>query len=255
MKQAAKRKSISRLPALLVLSLLLAGCQAEVHGNLTENDVREIVTVLRNVGIDANRSGSAEGAYSVTVERSYLAKATSELARRGLPREKFGTLGEIFASDKLVSTPFEERVRFMHALNEELAGSITRIAGVVSARVHVMVPESSPIARQVSKPRASVFIYKAPEADLNSLVPTVKGLLVNSLDGLEYENVEVALFDAANAGTPELTVLPTASGMLTMLAMLAGILFALYFAVSKLRQILGVGRPTPAAHIGFQPSE
>ena len=87
----------------------------------------------------------------------------------------------------------------MHALNQELSDSITRIDGVVSARVHLMVPESSPFDKKRTPPRASVFIYQEKGVNLRSQMPVIKNLIVNSLENLEYSNVEVALFDDNSA--------------------------------------------------------
>lgn len=187
-----------KLALVIAAAVVLAGCQSELYSNLSERQANQMVRVLSDAGITANRSGS-EGRFSVHVDRSEFSRAISELSAKGLPRKDFGSLGQLFSSDKLVSTPFEERARFMHALNEELSDSISRISGVVSARVHLMVPESSPFEKVRIKPRASVFIYKPDDVDLSGLIPTVKNLVVNSVDNLEYENVEVALFSSSSA--------------------------------------------------------
>ncbi|MEL7428648.1 MAG: hypothetical protein AAFN43_01490, partial [Pseudomonadota bacterium] len=80
-------------------------------------------------------------------------------------------------------------------LNQELSDSISRIDGVVSARVHLMVPETSPFEKNRTPPRASVFIYQEKGVQLREQLPVIKNLIVNSLENLEYANVEVALFD------------------------------------------------------------
>jgi type III secretion protein J len=214
----------TRIVPALALALFLAGCQSELYSNLPERDVKEMVMVLKRVGIEATTTPGKEGNYSIEVERSQLSAAIAELSRNGLPRKQYGSLGDIFAGDKLVSTPFEERARFMYALNEELADSITRISGITSARVHLMLPENSPFDKGKAKPRAAVFIYKSPEADLTGIIPTVKNLIVNSMDGLEYENVEVAMFDAALADpvtTPFAATARSLTGTVVMLVLLA----------------------------------
>ncbi|MCB1427798.1 MAG: type III secretion inner membrane ring lipoprotein SctJ [Nitratireductor sp.] len=217
-------------------TLLLGGCQAELYSNLQERDVKEMLTVLESAGIDANVSGSEEGKFAIQVDRDKLSKAITELSRNGLPRQKYGSIGEVFAGDKLVSTPFEERARFMYALNQEMADSLTRISGIVSARVHLMMPESTPFDKAKTEPRAAVFIYKKPGSDLSSLVPVVKNLIVNSLDGLKYENVEVAMFDAAFAENEQRTVWPSLGNLTTSLFMLVVLFGALVFGVRLLRK-------------------
>lgn len=179
--------------------LLAAGCQSELYSDLGEREANEMIAVLTASGIEASRTADGKGKFGITVSRSEFSQAIGTLSEKGLPRENFGSLGNVFSSEKLVSTPFEERARFMHALNQELSDSITRIDGVVSARVHLMVPESSPFDKKRTPPRASVFIYQEKGVNLRSQMPVIKNLIVNSLENLEYSNVEVALFDDNSA--------------------------------------------------------
>jgi len=202
-KERGKLKAFRKAGIGLALAgtLFLAGCQSELYTNLQEREVNEMISVLAVNGIDASRTTDGKGSFGLTVDRGDFSDAIAKLSEKGLPRENFGSLGKVFNSDKLVSTPFEERARFMHALNEELSNSISRINGVVSARVHLMVPEASPFEKNKTPPRASVFIYQEKGQDLRAQIPTIKNLIVNSLDNLEYSFVEVALFDDNTATT------------------------------------------------------
>lgn len=183
----------------LALMLVLSACTSEVYSNLNERDANEMVQVLSRDGIDAERSVSADGKYSISVSRGDFSRALSQLSANGLPRKDFGSLGQVFNSEKLVSTPFEERARFMHAMNEELSKSLTEIDGVLSARVLINLPEANnAMDRDSQSPRASVFIYQAEGADLRQSVPTIKNLVVNSVHNLDYSAVTVALFNASS---------------------------------------------------------
>ena len=225
-----------RFGLLVSAAVLLAGCQSELYSNLSERQANQMVRVLSEAGITANRSGS-EGRFSVHVDRREFSQAISELSAKGLRRKDFGSLGQLFTSDKLVSTPFEERARFMHALNEELSDSISRISGVVSARVHLMVPESSPFEKVRVEPRASVFIYKPDDVDLSRLIPTIKNLVVNSVDNLAYENVEVALFSSSAAPTSSRSSFLNSGFLFDLAAFgLLGLLVLFGFRTLKSRQ-------------------
>jgi type III secretion protein J len=236
------RRKTARIAPAIALALFLAGCQAELYSNLPERDVKDMVMVLKKVGIEATTTAGKEGKFSIQVDRSQLSAAITELSRNGLPRKEYGSLGDIFAGDKLVSTPFEERARFMYALNEELADSLTRISGITSARVHLMLPETSPFDKGKAKPRAAVFIYKAPGADLSALVPVVKNLIVNSMDGLEYENVEVAMFDGAFSDPQSASISASTQGLVGTVVML-GVLAAAVIAALRLLSRLRRGTP------------
>ncbi|PHP66481.1 EscJ/YscJ/HrcJ family type III secretion inner membrane ring protein [Zhengella mangrovi] len=245
------RRSRRGVPALataavLAGALLLAGCKSEVYSGLSERDAQEIIVALSNAGIAADRVAGDAGKYSIEVDRSQLSAAITELTNQGLPRQKYGSLGDVFSSDKLVSTPFEERARFMYALNEELAASINQIAGVVSARVHLMVPETTPFEK--TAPRASVFIYKAPGSDLSAIVPTIKNLVVNSMDGLKYEDVEVAIFDAAQVtGKPAITMASRLGGIATTVLMILGLAGLALFALTRVKAMGRAPRIAPGS--------
>lgn len=212
----------------LAAGLFLAGCQSELYSNLEEREVNEMISVLAMNGIEASRTSDGKGGFGLSVDRGEFSVAIARLSEKGLPRENFGSLGKVFNSEKLVSTPFEERARFMHALNEELSNSITRINGVVSARVHIMVPEASPFEKTRTPPRASVFIYQEKGLDLHNQIPTIKNLIVNSLDSLEYSNVEVALFEGASSSVSNRSLISAGSNSLwnvIWLAVLAGLVW------------------------------
>ncbi len=182
------------LAAILIISLL-AGCKSELYSNLSEQQVNEMIMVLEAEGIKADRSRNDDKSFSLNVERSDFARAIALLSSRGLPGRSYQSLGEVFKSDKIISTPFEERARFMYALSQELAQSITQINGVVSARVHITIPENQPFSETKDDARASIFIYHSPNADIKKNVPIVKNLVTRSVEGLVYENVTVALFE------------------------------------------------------------
>lgn len=190
-----------RIAVLLLLAGSLAACKSELYSSLSEREANEIVATLAGASISAAREGNKDGAYSVQVEGSEIAEATRLLTARGLPRAKFETLGKVFQSGSMVATPFEERARFMYALDQELSNSISSIAGVSSARVHVMLPETSPLDAKKERPRASVFIYVNPGADIRGQMGTIKTLVMNSVNNLAYEDVAVALFPATTSGS------------------------------------------------------
>ena len=187
----------------LMMMLALSACTTEVYSNLTEHDANQMVQVLAGKGIDADRSAGTDGSFAISVSRGDFSRAITELNAQGLPRKSFGSLGEVFNSDKLVSTPFEERARFMHAMNEELSKSLTDINGVTSARVLINLPEANDFNAKAQSPRASVFIYQSEGTDLSQSVPTIKNLVVNSVHNLDYSAVTVALFDAATTSSTQ----------------------------------------------------
>lgn len=178
--------------------LLLAACsQQELYGDLNERQANEMVAVLRNAGLVADKSPSRDGkAYVVSTSAHDFSRAVEVLHAGGFPRDSFDNLGQVFKKEGFVSSPLEERARFIHALSQELSSTLSNIDGVVQARVHVSVPDKNPLADKPVPATASVFIKHRPGVDLTQQVGKIKALVVNAMEGLPYDNVTVALFPA-----------------------------------------------------------
>jgi len=182
--------------ALAAATLMLAACsEQELYGQLSERQANEMVAVLRGAGIAAEKS-SHEGKFSVTTSRGDFAQAVRTLNAQGYPRDTFDSMGKVFKREGFVSSPLEERARLMHATSQEIANTIADIDGVVTARVHLVMPERNPLADKPQPAAASVFIKHRPDKNLTAQVAQIKALVVNSIEGLSYDNVTVALFPA-----------------------------------------------------------
>ena len=183
-------------------AVLLAACQTELYDGQTGRSVNEMIAVLAASGIEARRVPGEDGLYAITVPRDSFARSITILSERGLPRVAQDGMQAFDCTGGIVTTPFQERACFMRAISQELALSLTDVAGVVNARVHVNVPEDQPLSDKKIASTASVFIYKDPSIDLSAQVPTIKTLVTNAVDGLDYEDVAVAVFDARSPAAP-----------------------------------------------------
>ena len=172
--------------------VVLAACRTNLYENLTEQDANEMIAALFENGIDASKQRGGNGKFwMVSVPESEFAGAIEVLRDRGLPQEKRDDLGNLFKKDGFVSTPTEERVRFLYGLSQELSSTISAIDGVMVARVQIVLPNNDPLAQQVKPSSASVFIKYNADSSVGKIVPQIKTLVVNSVEGLAYERVSV----------------------------------------------------------------
>jgi type III secretion protein J len=192
---------IARIRWLAVLLLLfaLAGCKVPLYSNLNEQEANEIVAALSGEGIDAAKSKLEGTSWQVEVEQGRLGQALDVLRTQGLPAERYTTMGEVFQKQGLVSTPSEERMRYIYAVSQELSQTLRNVDGVVAARVHVVIPANDPLSEKIRPSSAAVFIKHRPDVDLRLLAPAVKDMVAHSIEGLTHEQVSLSLFEARRA--------------------------------------------------------
>ena len=176
--------------------LLLAGCdkEATLHSGLEERQANLVMAALLDAGISCHKEPGEEGTWNVLCTETKFAEAVNLLERQGLPQRSRQGVGEVFKKTGMISSPSEERIRFMDALAQDLARTISMIDGVVDARVHVVLPENDPFARNALPSSAAVAIRSRWDADISDLVPSVKGLVKNAIEGLAYDKIQVTIF-------------------------------------------------------------
>ena len=182
--------------AVALAAMLLAGCdkEATLHSGLGERQANLVMAALLDAGITCRKTPGEEGTWNVLCSEAKFAQAVNLLERQGLPREPRQGIGEVFKKPGMRSSPSEERIRFMDALAQDIARTISMIEGVVDARVHVVLPENDPFARNTLPSSAAVAIRSRWNADITDLVPSVKALVKNAIEGLQYEKIQVTIF-------------------------------------------------------------
>jgi len=192
------RRGIRVVASCLLLAALVGCSQQELYGNLNEPQANRMVADLRKAGLEAEKSSSPRDGklFTVSTSKDDFSRAVDVLEAGGLPRPAFKDRGQVFVKDSLFSTPLEERARYMFALSQELSNMLSNFNGVVSATVLISIPEKNPLADKQALATASVLIKHRYGMDLTQEVGKIKGLVVNAVEGLPYDNVTVAISSA-----------------------------------------------------------
>lgn len=191
----SKLKYLFQVSVIAAACVLLAGCgKVALYSNLKEKEVNEMMAILLSRGIDCDKMPGTDTFWTLNVEQDRLADSVDILSTFGYPKDEFSNIGIVFKKTGLVSSPTEERIRFMFALSQTIAETITEIDGVLSARVHVVLPDNDPLKELIEPASAAVFVKYRRGSGVDGLGPQIKRLVTNSIEGLAYDKVSLAFF-------------------------------------------------------------
>ncbi|WP_081768927.1 type III secretion system inner membrane ring lipoprotein SctJ [Herbaspirillum sp. RV1423] len=178
-------KNLFKWACIFGLLALLSACGKMVilQAGLTDGDANEIVLILNRKGMEVEKQKNKEGV-SLLVKEQDLSRATEAMNVAGLPRRALSNLGEVFKKQGMISTPMEERIRYIHGLSEELENTLQQFDNVVSARVHVVLPERIAPGEPIQPSSAAVFVKYRPPLDEDAIMPRVRRLVASSIPGL-----------------------------------------------------------------------
>lgn len=185
------------LAPLLLATLAACSGRVDLVAAVAEAEANEALAALLEAGVRAEKLAGKEGMVGIQVDARQVAQAVEVLKAHGLPRERYAGMGDVFKKEGLISSPLEERARYVFALSQELSSTLTRIDGVVTARVHVVLPERSPAGEETTTSSAAVFIKHRPEANLDTVQPQIRRLVTHAIPGLSGERVTLVLVPAA----------------------------------------------------------
>ena len=160
-----------------------------VFAGLDAKATSEASDLLRSANIPF-RIDSGSGALAVPQDN--LGDAKLALAAAGLPASQTGGF-ELMSQDQGFGTSqFVENARYQHALENELARTISNLRPVREARVHLALPKPSAFTRQKEPASASVVLQMQSGSTLEQgQVAAIVHLVASSIPSLPPENVTV----------------------------------------------------------------
>ena len=127
----------------------------------------------------------------IEVPRDKVSKLRLDIAAQGLP--KSSTVGfELFDKNSFGATDFEEKIRYLRALEGELERTIESIDAVEGAKVNIAIPKESVFVSKQIPPTASVLIKLKPNMILTpKQIQGIKYLVASAVPKLKPENVKI----------------------------------------------------------------
>jgi len=159
-----------------------------LYASLPETEKSRVLDALKNAGVDVALDPTTG---DVMVPASDYHSSRMMLAAQGLPTivpTGYDNLDAI----QMGSSRSVESMRLKQTQELELARSIAEIDHVISARVHLAIPEKEVFIRQESQPTASVFVQLSQGRILGrSQVEAIIHLVSSSVPKLAKEDVSV----------------------------------------------------------------
>ena len=192
---------ILRSGGLVLLVVVLAACgRTTLYANLDEQQANQVQGALLTAGIDAGKQpADNKKGWKIEVGKDDFPAAVQLLRAKGLPSAPFESMGMVFKKEGFVSSPLEERARYLYAIAQELEHTLEQIDGVIKARVHIALPEADPIGDKQKSASASVVIIENTGGTLRDRETDIKAIVTDAVEGLEDVNKVTVKFFSRNA--------------------------------------------------------
>lgn len=193
------RLGLTRIAAMAVVAVLMLGFfafliirasspqMAPLYAGLSLEDSAAIVSELQSQNVPYELRGEGE---TILVARDRITAMRMSLAESGLPQR--GQVGyEIFdEQNTLGATSFVQNINNVRALEGELARTISSLARIKSARVHLVLPERELFRRERKDPTASIVLQVRGELTSGE-IRAVQHLVASAIEGLTPTRVSI----------------------------------------------------------------
>jgi flagellar M-ring protein FliF len=155
-------------------------------------EAREITEALKKNNIDYSiEEKGNSGMATIKVANEDMPEARMQVASLGLPKDN--RVGfELFNEQEFGATDFDQKIKYLRAIEGELSKTIEMLEPVQGAKVHIALPQDSLfVARQV-KPTASVVLtLQESMILLPKQVKGIKHLVASSIPKLSPDDVTI----------------------------------------------------------------
>lgn len=155
-----------------------------LYGDMSSSEAAEVSDALRSAGIDFTLDKSG----NVLVPKTELHNARMQLAGQGLAAGGASSIQSL--ESDFGTSQFLENARYQHALEAELARTISSLGAVRDARVHLALPKQTAFLRDQKSASASVLLHLFRGASLEQgQASSIVNLVAASVPNLMPKNV------------------------------------------------------------------
>jgi flagellar M-ring protein FliF len=199
-KDMVRQPTVKKLLPLFVIMFVLAAFGL-ASVNMKATPMKPLTMMLsdadKQVAMEALKTAEFKpeldmSSGQIMVPESKYQEARMLIASKGLPRTEVQGIDGLKDMPAMTTSQFMEQVRYNNAMEQELARSISQIAGIKSARVHLAAPKQSVFVRDRVPTKASVVITRSLGKAVSSAnVSAIIQLVASSVPYLAPENVSV----------------------------------------------------------------
>ena len=194
---------VSLLFVLLIALLVYSSVKAEdkklnyiIASNLTKSQVSAASNELEAAGIKYLISGNGDS-LTLKTSKEFINIAKIKLVTSSASGTKH--VGwEIFEKSSLGTTNFENKVKYLRALEGELSRSLESLVGILSASVKIAIPKETIFTERKVNPTASAVIALKQGVFLTQKqIIGIKKFIASAVSNLKIENINLIDQDGA----------------------------------------------------------
>ncbi|MEA1914297.1 MAG: flagellar basal-body MS-ring/collar protein FliF, partial [Campylobacterota bacterium] len=167
-----------------------------IASNLTKSQVMLASSELENAGIPFAIVGGGNN-LTLRTNKEYINVAKIKLVTSEAATSKH-TGWEIFEKSSLGTTNFENRIKYLRALEGELSRSLESLSGVMRATVKIAIPKDTIFAQRKTLPTASAVLTLKPGVYLTQKqIDGIRNFIASAVPKLKSENIKLIDQDGA----------------------------------------------------------
>ncbi|WP_448868765.1 EscJ/YscJ/HrcJ family type III secretion inner membrane ring protein SsaJ [Enterobacter ludwigii] len=180
-----------RLALVIGLALLLAGCRVELYSALPEDDANQMLAILMQHHIDADKQPEA-GGVTLRVEQSQFINAVELLRLNGFPRRSYVSAETMFPPNQLVVSPAEEQQKIVFLNEQRIERMLSQMDGVIHADVTIAYGSANDDG-SAGPASVAVFIKYSPQVNLEAFRVQISNLVEKSIPGVQKEHISILM--------------------------------------------------------------